>query len=88
MCNLNLNWDEVREEAVKACGFTKDKAGELVGMIQERLDAMEEEKRRNLYIGIAVFCGVFVIMTLVYIAGVKAGKKKAQKDQKEQGEWE
>ena len=89
MANLNINWDEVKDGAGRIAGraasVTKEYAGEAYDMLQKKLDAMEEEKRRNLYIGVAVFCGMLVVLTVVYFMGRKAGRRRALRDA---GEWD
>lgn len=85
MSDLNINWDEVRDEAAKAVGLTKDKAGDVISAVRVKLDALEEEKRRNLYLCIAAGAAIFLLLVVAYAAGRKAGRRKALK---ERDDWE
>ena len=85
MRDFNVNWDEVRDEAVKAYGLTRDKAGDVIDAVQEKLNAMEEEKRRNLYLCLAAGTILFILFLIVYMEGRKAGRRKALK---ERDDWE
>ncbi|MBQ7680467.1 MAG: hypothetical protein IJT34_11530 [Butyrivibrio sp.] len=85
MADLHVNWDEVREGAGKAAGFTKEKAGVAYDLLKERLESLEAEKRRNIYLGAAICCGMVIMLIVVYFKGRRDGRRRAIMDA---GEWD
>ncbi|WP_044912666.1 hypothetical protein [Butyrivibrio sp. WCE2006] len=73
----DFNTEEIRKSAQNIIELTGTKAKDTVSFIKDKIDELDEDKKKMIIVGVSVFACVLIVAGVFYLLGKRAGRREA-----------